>query len=325
MKGIQLSTFKPTSLVAILAITLAAMAACGDEPKSGSSNKQTLDRLVVATTFYPTTYFAERILGDLGEVKCPVPADADPIFWKPRDEDIATFVAADLIILNGAEFEKWVASASLPESRVVNSAQELESEFLNFESGATTHSHGPQGEHSHEGLDGHTWLDPLNAKRQAQAITKAMVRLLPQNKATLEANARALNQDLDTLDKNLRNLVAEIDKLPAIFASHPAYNYLAKRYKLPIINLDLDPESIPSDSAIQSIAQKAKSQSIRAIIWESQPTPEVAAAFKKRCGLTSFVVSPAETLDANSRASGTHYLSIMNQNLRALGEAFATQ
>ena len=39
-------------------------------------------RPLILTTFYPTTYFTQRIVGDYCDVECPVPNDADPIFPK---------------------------------------------------------------------------------------------------------------------------------------------------------------------------------------------------------------------------------------------------
>ena len=41
---------------------------------------------------------------------------------QPSDELLAAYQRADLIVLNGAGFAKWVAGASLPPSRVVDTA-----------------------------------------------------------------------------------------------------------------------------------------------------------------------------------------------------------
>jgi zinc transport system substrate-binding protein len=226
--------------VAILASGV-LLVSCGD----GSNGEETESSgPVIYTTFYPTTYFTQRLVGDLAEVVCPVPVDEDAIFWNPTPEMIARYQAADLIIVNGAEFEKWVAKASLPLGRIVDTAKPFAAEFVKFEH-AMTHSHGPAGEHAHTGTDGHTWLDPLNARVQVGEIRDALVGLLPEHAEAIRQRGDALLADLDALDAELKKMAADYDGA-AIYASHPAYNYLARRYGLNVVNLDLDPGEMPA-------------------------------------------------------------------------------
>ena len=174
---------------------LALVALCGVLTAAGFAD----DRPTVYTTFYPTTYFAQRIGGDVAQVVCPCPADADPAYWMPKDEAIAAYQKADLIVINGASFEKWLPKVTLPESRIVDTARPLRDTLIKLEQ-AVTHSHGPEGEHVHHGIDGHTWVDPMNAKTQAREILKALVRKLPAQKVAFERNFAALAKDLDVLD-----------------------------------------------------------------------------------------------------------------------------
>ena len=130
-------------------------------------------------------------------------------------------------MLNGAKFEKWALSVSLPDNRVVRTAAGFRDQWIRYEE-ATSHRHGPKGEeHSHEGVDGHTWLDPVLATAQATAIHAALVRLLPEAKARLDANMAALAADLASLDAAFKALPVEGKTL---VATHPAWNYPARRY-----------------------------------------------------------------------------------------------
>ncbi|MGE3166041.1 MAG: metal ABC transporter substrate-binding protein [Planctomycetota bacterium] len=276
---------------------------------------------VVYTTFYPTEYWAERLGRGFVDVHCPVPEDEDPIFWEPTPAEIAAFQKADLIIVNGASFEKWIAQATLPTGRVVDTALPFASEFITFEK-ATTHSHGPKGEHTHAGIDGHTWLDPNLAKIQAGEVLAALARLVPQHADELRARHQALVKDLDDLDRALRSLAP---RTPGqwLLASHPAYNYLARRYDWKIANLDLDPEQMPDEAALTQIGAVLAQQSARAIIWESAPDPEIADRLRERFDLESFVVSPCELLGAMERKAGVDYIGVMKTNVDALRAAFA--
>ena len=74
---------------------------------------------------YPLKYFAERIGGPHVNVTLPVTADEDPVYWVPGIEVIGQYQQADLILLNGAGYAKWVKKASLPRSKTVDTSRQL--------------------------------------------------------------------------------------------------------------------------------------------------------------------------------------------------------
>jgi zinc transport system substrate-binding protein len=99
---------------AIFVASTAFVAACGGSPTEvAPTAEKPTDPLVVYTVNYPLAYFAERIGGDAVEVTCPAPPDEDPAFWSPAAETIAAYQGADLILLNGAGYAKWVKRATL--------------------------------------------------------------------------------------------------------------------------------------------------------------------------------------------------------------------
>lgn len=295
----------------LVATVLLAAGCGGDEPaKKGEAPG---DGPVVYTTFYPTTYFAERLAGDDARVVCPTPADEDAIFWMPDDSTLRAYQEADLIVVNGAEFEKWVLKTSLPEARVVNTAKPFEEEWLSFKK-ATTHSHGPEGAHTHEGLDGHTWMNPIHAKAQAAEIAKGLKRLLPAATERIDERLAALDADLDRLDERLKDMTAGYQGEP-ILASHPAYNYLTKRYGWNVVNLDLDPEEMPDEETFASIRKILEEKPARYILWEGFPLEEIANRFREDLGLESVEFSPCELLSDEEQAAGRDYLKVMQQNL----------
>ncbi len=68
----------------------------------------------------------------------------------------------------------------------------------------TSHRHGPEGEHTHKGIDGHTWLDPINAKIQAAAIRQAFAKKWPAHAESFERNFQSLVADLDCTGRGLK-------------------------------------------------------------------------------------------------------------------------
>lgn len=304
------------SRMAVISLLLAVLSGCSgdaEEPEASGG------RPVVFTTFYPTTYLTERIGGDLVEVVCPVPPDEDAIFWKPSAETINRYQDADLIVINGAQFEKWVLTASLPPRLVVDTARPFEDEWIEFED-AVTHAHGPAGEHAHEGVDGHTWLDPMQAMAQAYEIAKGLRRILPERTAAIDEALTELDADLAALDISLRAAREGYDD-HAILASHPAYNYVARRYGLKIVNLDLDPEAMPDDETFEGIAEAARTTDARHILWESEPLPAIVKRLRDELGVESILFSPCELMDPADLEAGEDYLSVMRANVNRLKPA----
>ena len=296
-------------------LVLAAVAAgCGDGGPAPASS--TPPRIY--TTFFPTTYFVQRIAGEHAEIVCPLPADADPIFWMPDAAALQAYQQADLIVINGAGFEKWIAKVSLPPSKVVDTAAVFEKQFITYEQ-AVTHSHGP-GEHSHEGLDGHTWLDPQLAKIQADQVRSVLARLLPDQAQDFRANFTMLAADLDELHALLVELSAALGDRP-LLTSHPAYNYLVKRYDWNVVNFSLDPEAVPDDETAAEIKAALKDKPARLLLWEAEPAKDVADWFDKELGLAGVVFSPCETLGAAEAAGGSDYVEAMQANVQRLRAA----
>ena len=77
---------------AVLFSLIVILLACGGSDPAQNGKRE--GPPVVYTTFYPTTYFAQRIGGDLVKVVCPLPEGEDAIFWQPDDETLAALQGA---------------------------------------------------------------------------------------------------------------------------------------------------------------------------------------------------------------------------------------
>jgi zinc transport system substrate-binding protein len=263
---------------------------------------------------YPLYYFSERIAGNHVEVVFPAPSDVDPAFWKPDIATVAAFQAADLIVINGATYARWLSQVSLPRAKIVNTSQGFKAHYIAI-TDASTHSHGRGGVHSHIGTASTTWLNFQFAAQQARAIAQALSRLLPGQRATFEANYAALEHDLLGLDQHLESIVAA-KPTPPLVASHPVYQYLAARYGLSLRSMHWEPEEMPSDEQWQALQTLLADHPARWMIWEGEPLPASVAKLRTM-GLRSLVFAPC----GNRPAQGD-FLSVMQQNVSNLAQAF---
>ena len=306
---------KPAIRSSLSALFFCFALGCSDRD---ASTEPSAEEPVVYTTFYPTAFLTERIAGDRLKVVCPVPEGEDPIFWNPSRETLAEYQQADLIVVNGAEFEKWVAHVSLPASRIVDSAAGLPEGFLEFE--ATQHRHGVGGEHTHEGIDGHTWVDPMAARYQVGRIAEALEKRWPEHEREFRQAAAGLQEELVALHSRMSGLEPRV-KLATLFASHPAYDYLARRMGWTVLSFDLDPEVVPDEEQLKEIEAKLEGGGKHFLLWEGEPLAETVELLKERFGIASVFFSPVELLDPELEEKGEDYLSIMNANIDRLAEA----
>jgi zinc transport system substrate-binding protein len=300
------------ALIVVVGASVLTAVACSKDQSAGQPTSQHED--IVLTTFYPMTYFARQIAGDLVPVECLVPAGEDPIFWRPSREALQRYSNAKLVAINGAGFEKWTQQASLPASRVVNTSAGLEPAFISYET-EVTHSHGPGGEHSHTGTDGHTWLGDDMVLVQIANLTEAMIKQWPEHEEVFMANTLSLTEDLTDLKLRCKD---EIDlEGVKLIASHPAYNYLARSNGWAIKNLDLDPDEGLTDEVIAKINEAIGDHEGKVVLlWESEPAidPEIIYPFE------NVTFSPAELPVTGSNVASPNYIEIMNANIDRLVE-----
>jgi zinc transport system substrate-binding protein len=271
-------------------------------------------RLTIYVVNYPLKYFAERIAGEHANVVLPIPADEDPAFWMPNRKTISDYQRADLILLNGADYAKWVNKVTLPQFRVVDTSAESKEQFISVE-GTVTHTHGPTGEHAHKGVAFTTWIDFELATEQAKAITKALSRKRPAFKDTFQSNFKELEKDLITIDRDIMAIVANKPEQQFV-ASHPVYEHFAKRYGLDIISVHWEPEQVTSEKQWVELQNILKGHPAKWMIWEGEPDP-VSVARLESMGVNSFVFDPC------GNAPGQNdFLSVMLKNVENLKLAF---
>jgi zinc transport system substrate-binding protein len=143
----------------------------------------------------------------------------------PDAETVSAYQRADLILLNGATYAKWMDKVTIPQFRTVDTSAGFSDRYIGL-ADAVTHTHGPKGKHAHEGIAFTTWLDLELAAGQAKAIAEALGRKMPGLKKVFQKNFAALEKDLLALDRQLQEIVANNRKQPLV-ASHPVYQYFA--------------------------------------------------------------------------------------------------
>ncbi|MDI3336988.1 zinc ABC transporter substrate-binding protein [Defluviimonas aestuarii] len=196
-----------------------------------------------------------QVMGDLGAPSLLLDQGADVHDFQLRPSQISAVQGADLIVWIGPELTPWL-------DRIVDEGTDNQSLELLHQTGTTirefeadhdnetdhdTHTghshdldghdhahHAPvSGEHDHDGLDPHAWLDPDNAALWIGLIADALVERDPGNAVAYRANASLALGRINTLADELEEQLATVKDQPIVVA-HDAYGYFADHFGLTI-------------------------------------------------------------------------------------------
>lgn len=296
----------------ILLLAVAILTGCRPSTVESTPDPAPSGRPRVATVNYPLFYFAQRIAGDQIDLFFPLPPGESPTEWEPPTELLRAYQNADLILLNGPSHPAWVRHIALPAARTLDTTAAFRDRYLEAHD-KVVHSHGPQGAHEHTGILFHTWLDPALAQLQARAVLRALSHLLPGHETQFEIRAAELDRDLDQLDRAFEQLFSGASR--QWIASHPVYDYFARRYALEIHNLHWEPDEMPDPAEWTQLEELVGERPGAVMIWEEEPLAAIRARLES-INLPHAVVR----LAADPPPEGD-LLAIMQDNLENLSAA----
>lgn len=298
---------------------LVGVTACGQsgDPVKQDQSASSVTEPSVYTVNYPLAWAAAELAGNAAEVVFPAPADIDPAFWEPELDAVAGYQAADVILLNGAGYAKWVDRVSVPQNRTVDTSTAFSDEFIVVESGPV-HSHGPEGEHSHGERAFTTWLDLAQFAQQVDATADALSGVLPERSESIEAQHLALSAALKRWDMELQAIGEQLDGAPLLY-SHPVYQYLQRRYGLNGVALHWEPDQTPGERDWAELDGILARHPARLMLWEDEPTAETREGLTQR-GIAVVVFRPL-----GNRPEAGDFASVMQENIEQLMAAATKQ
>ncbi len=232
----------------------------------------------------------------------------------PDQATITAYQQADLILLNGANYAKWISKVSLPRSKMVDTSRSFKDRYI-YSSEVTTHSHGATGGHAHESLAFTTWLDLSLAKLQAEATYNALARKRPSAERAFKGNFQALADELDQLHSQIREIVAG-GPGRALLGSHPVYDYLSAGYRINLRSVHWEPDEVPTVSQWNDLNHILVNYQAKSMFWEKEPLPDSVAKLNT-LEIASMVFDPC-----GNKPTDGDFMSVMQQNITNLRQAF---
>ena len=131
------------------------------------------------------------------------------------------------------------------------------------------------------------------------------------NSQEIDNNFKELESGIIELDKKMENLFS-LYRGKTLYASHPVYQYLGKRYGINIKSEHWEPGQKVEQDTVKSFIESLGVNDTKIMLWEGEPHPETRLLLEE-AGVKSVLYIPC-----GNRPGQGDYLSVMNQNIENL-------
>ena len=307
--------------------------------------------LRVVSSFSILNDMVKEIGGDKVMASTIVPANGDAHSFEPRPSDAKTLAKAQLLVVNGLEFESWLPR--LQQAAGYKGPQVVATEGITplaFEGGADDHAdhdhdhdhdhepahdhaqdheHAPEKDHSghehshqHGSQDPHAWQSLDLAQIYVRNISKGLEQADPANAQYYQGRAKDYVQRIQELDDSIKTRLqaVPVDKRKVI-TSHDAFSYMGKAYNIRFIPLvGVSSQAEPSARDIAQIIQQARSEQIQAIFVENTVSAKLVEQVARETGAKVGGTLYSDALGVPGSGVDT-YLGMMRSNTDQLIKA----
>ena len=205
--------FSATTLVAVVSLVLAA---CSDDNDSEGASSADKPLIVVTTNILGDV--VTNMVGDSFNVETIMPPGSDPHDFQASAQQVQTMMEADLLIVNGANFEEGMLdvienaeSDGVMIFEAISVVSQLEgSDDHGDHGGHDDHDdheghddHGGHEGHDHGGIDPHFFTDPARMAVVAQELSEFLVANFPDADQGFVSTANDYVRQLQDLDSEV--------------------------------------------------------------------------------------------------------------------------
>jgi len=252
----------------------------------------------VVVTIKPLHALVARVMAGAGTPHLLVQSALSPHIYALRPSDAAKLNAADIFIRMSDAMEPFTARIvkALPRRvQVVTLVDTPKLRLLPRRTGATFAESADDGHnhnHDHGAIDGHAWLDPVNAKHMVDRIVGALAAAAPAEAETFRANAAALKADLDGLNAELARELAPVAGAPFV-VFHDALQYFEQRYGLKAVGaIAVSPEVSPGARRLSALRQQIVDLKAACVLAEPQLDRRLVTAVVEGTGAHVGTIDP---------------------------------
>ncbi len=304
------SGFTRRSAIALAIASGLALAPLSALPAVAQPQKDKPFRVV--TTFTVIQDIAQNVAGDKAIVESITKPGAEIHDYQPTPLDIVRAQAADLVLWNGFNLERW-----------------FERFFDNVKGvplAVVTEGIEPVGitEGPYDGRPNpHAWMSPRNALIYVENIRKALVKFDPKNADAYNRNAAAYSEKIRALDEPLRKRLAGIPEQQRwLVTSEGAFSYLTRDYNMReayLWPINADEQGTPKQ--VRRVIDLIRKHKIPVVFSESTISDRAARQVARETGARYGGVLYVDSLSAEGGPVPT-YLDLLKTTVETIAKGF---
>ena len=292
-------------LAALLTVAAASEAALAQAPAKPFR---------VVTTFTVIQDIAQNVAGTAATVESITKPGAEIHDYQPTPHDIVKAQAADLVLWNGFNLERWF-------ERFFDNVKDVPSVVV-------TEGVVPMGiaEGPYTGKPNpHAWMSPANALIYAENIRKALVKYDARNADAYNRNAAAYAAQIKAVDEPLRRRLAAIPAAQRwLVSSEGAFSYLARDYDLReayLWPINADEQGTPQQ--VRKVIDLMRKNKIPVVFSESTISDRAAKQVARETGARYGGVLYVDSISAAGGPVPT-YLDLLKVTVETIAKGFGT-
>ena len=269
---------------------------------------QKKNTLKVVTSFTILRDFAEKITRGLNhiEIKSIVPPEADPHSYQPTPLDSKILFEANMIFINGLEFEKGI-------EKMIQSSGFKGNLYMATQNVKVRP----------DLVDPHTWHNVQNAILYVIELRDAFCTQDSKHKNTYQKNAAELIKTLEELDRWIKK---ELKPIPTqkriVVTTHDAFWYFGKAYGIQFLSpVGISTEAEASAQNVAKLINFINEHNIKAVFVENLANPKLIEQIANETKRSLQGTLYADSLsDPNGPAPD--FVSMIKHNVQTIWKAF---
>jgi manganese/iron transport system substrate-binding protein len=266
----------------------------------------------VVTTFTVIQDIAQNVAGDKAIVESITKPGAEIHDYQPTPLDIVRAQAADLVLWNGFNLERWF-------ERFFQEVKEVPGVVV-------TEGIAPMGiaEGPYSGKPNpHAWMSPSNALIYVENIRKALVKYDPANADAYTRNAASYSAKIKALDEPLRKRLSAIPENQRwLVSSEGAFSYLTRDYNMKeayLWPINADEQGTPKQ--VRKVIDIVRKNKIPVLFSESTISDRAAKQVARETGARYGGVLYVDSLSAAGGPVPT-YLDLLQVTVETIAKGF---
>ena len=330
------------SVTALFAVVSLVAAGCSDD--NDNENVSSADKPSIVVTTNILGDVVSNMVGDSFNVEVIMPPGSDPHDFQASAQQVEKMMSADLLVVNGANFEEGMLSVI--ESAEADGVMVFEAiSVVSQLEGSDDHGHDDheghddhdddkdhddhEGHddhddhegHDHGGIDPHFFTDPARMAVVVEELSEFLVANFPNVDQGFVSTANDYAQELIDLDEEVNEILSEIPQEGKVLVTnHAVFAYFADSYGFEILG-----EIIPSASTLSSanaqqlasLADELSSNSVKAIFADASASDTLARTLAAEVGGIEVITLFTESL-GEPGSSGANYIEMVKFNAQAI-------